>query len=266
MLPYNHFWNVFSEREQIESKFNAAIDKSRQMFSDYESYTNDRIGAYDAYLSEALNGKEQNRARYFQVGFKGNNDAITKDNYVTTLKLQLQSQNTDSLKIAALKWIDEANQGASVWNAFLVGNVQKISDAVEGWNQTLLEVSRPVLSNEPKGVSPFDTNKESFKSANSSLSELQDLYKETKGVSMNTIWSAIILFLMLLFPYLLQKRNTRANGLYYLIPRSTNQATHHEVKYEKEQIDNSNDNENNIVLSLNDNNADSSDDIYGGTF
>ncbi len=266
MIPYNHFWSVFGERDQIEPKFTSAIDKSRQMFGDYDHYSKERISAYSEYLNSLISNKDSNRDAYLKAGFGssiGNsNDELVKDNYVTTLKLQLLSQNTDSLRKLALDWINDANQGASVWNAFLVGNLNMISDAIEGWNQKLYEVSVPVLSNERSdsiySVKPFDQERASFRAANAELISLQNLFENSNGISLNTIITGLLLFLMLLFPYFLQKRNTRATGLYSLIPRNRidyREKHHKTVKKEDANTD-----------STESTSFQSSDDIYGGTF
>lgn len=262
MIPYNHFWSVFSERDQIEPRFTSAIEKSRQMFVNYDQYSKDRITAYSDYLFSIIANKENARTAYLNAGFSDANDYMVRENYITTLRLQLLSQNTDSLRTSALQWIDEANQGASVWNAFLVGNISMISDAIEGWNQKLYEVSVPVLSNELKdsahSVTPFDPNRESFKAANAELDDLRNLFVNSNGINLYTIITGVILILMLLFPYFLQKRNTRATGLYSLIPVSKTV----NVKKHVRKVDVEESNFDNTDFSQNQ----ASDDIYGGTF
>ena len=262
MIPFNHFWSVFSERDQIEPKFSSAIEKSRQMFVNYDKYSKDRIATYSDFLTGIIANKESARATYLNAGFSDANDEMVKENYTTTLRLQLLSQNTDNLRTSALQWIDEANQGASVWNAFLVGNISMISDAIEGWNQKLYEVSVPVLSNEPKdsthSVAPFDPNRESFKAANAELTDLQNLFVNSNGINLYTIITGIILILMLFFPYFLQKRNTRATGLYSLIP--VNKTVNVKKYVRKDDVEESN--FDNTDFSQNH----ASDDIYGGTF
>lgn len=262
MIPYNHFWSVFSERNQIEPKFTSAIEKSRQMFVNYDQYSKDRIAKYSDSLSSIVANKENARTTYLNAGFSDANDNMVKENYINTLRLQLLSQNTDSLKTSALQWIDEANQGASVWNAFLVGNISMISDAIESWNQKLYEVSVPVLNNEPKDnthtVAPFDPDRESFKAANKELSDLRNLFVNSSGISLYTIITAILLILMLLFPYFLQKRNTRATGLYSLI--SVSQTANVKKHTRKNNVEDSSFNNTDYGK------IQASDDIYGGTF
>ena len=252
MLPYNHFWTVYSSRDKIESGFSSSIEKSKKMFENYELYTTERISSYDKLLQNAIVNKENDKASYFKAGFKGTNDVTMKQIYMETLKLQLQSQNIDSLKNSATKWIDDANQGATVWNAFLIGNIDKISDAIEGWNKVLVEVSKPILSNESNSTKSFDADMASCNAVKSELKDLQSMYTQSAGISLNTIWTGLILFWMLMFPYFLQKRNTRATGLYSLLPLTSGQR----VKKEEPRSDNDSQNV--------DTSTDT--DIYGGTF
>lgn len=253
MIPYNHFWTVFNSRDSIESCFTASIGKSKLMFENYEQYSTARIASYDSLLQNAIANKENDKVAYVKAGFKGANDATLKQIYTETLKLQLQSQNTDSLKTSAIRWIDDANQGATVWNAFLIGNIDKISEAIEGWNKQLVDVSKPVLSNELSSTKPFDADMSSCNAVKSELKQLRNMYIQTSGVHLNTVWTGIILFMMLMFPYFLQKRNTRATGLYSLVPTSSRQRP-----VSKEEADN----DNNTIKTT----ASSETDIYGGTF
>ena len=253
MLPFNHFWTVFSSREKIESGFSSSIEKSKQMFENYEQYTTERISSYDKLLQNAIVNKENDKTSYAKAGFKGTNDVTMKQIYVETLILQLQSQNIDSLKNSAIRWIDDANQGATVWNAFLIGNIDKISDAIEGWNKVLVEVSQPILSNESSSTKPFDADMTSCNAVKSELKQLQNMYTQSSGINLNTIWMGLVLFLMLMFPYFLQKRNTRATGLYSLLPTSSSQRS---INKEEPRSDDNNQNMNNF----------SDTDIYGGTF
>lgn len=224
MMSYNHFWGVYSQRQEIETRFNEAIAQSGSMFDEYDKYVEERLGNYQERL---------NRLRSAGV--------ITDSqqrNYYLTLQLQLRNKDQQQMEEKALKWIGKANTGASVWNAFLIGNLNQIRSAVKGWEETLDQYSRPVLSNETSesevAPGPDPAPKErtgqqqevlSFSQVRSAKGlrenlfvELQKRYSEGKGLQVNTIWTGLILFAMLLFPYMLQKRNTRAHGYYHLWP------------------------------------------------
>lgn len=261
MLTYNHFWTVMRQHEEIETKFNQAINKSKQLFTDYNAYANDRIEKYDQFLTSVIHNKKKDVTTYYRIGFSGVDDQMQKQNYVRTLQLQLLSQNTDSLEYMANKWIDNANQGANVWNAFLVGNVEEISTAITSWNKTLTSYSKPVLSNEAysEEITAFGDNNSAVSDAIQDLTDLRQIYMTQKGMNIRTIWTGVILFIMLLFPYLLQSRNTKANGVFRLLPFSI----YSHIEGRKTKLDNMEHDENDGNNTMHN---ESTNDIYSGTF
>ena len=60
MIPFNHFWSVFSERDKIEPRFTSAIEKSRQMFDNYDIYAKERITNYSDALQTIIENLLQN--------------------------------------------------------------------------------------------------------------------------------------------------------------------------------------------------------------
>ena len=229
MVSYNHFWNVLSERDQIEDRFNASISSAKEMFVDYETYSNTRLSHYDGVLDSLISN--------------GRITELSKANYLKALELQLLSENTDNLKDLAIEWVDDANSGASVWNAFLIGNIDQITSAIKGWQVALTDFSTPVLSNETlygNKVETFEMSGGSFDESMHELQELSKIYVTTKGINVNAIWTGVILCLMLIFPYLLQTRNTRAQGFYSLIPQFSSKRTNSGSKKKDESSDDKN--------------------------
>ncbi len=234
MVPYNHFWSVFEQRDDIETQFTKSINSVRNLFEDYEKYSNERIAMYskslsvwvvaardslDAQLLQCKNSCKKKgcdskcESDYnYSLGELLRDSVDEENRYIYALKLQLLSENTDSLKSKAISWIDEANQGTSVWNAFLIGNIDVIAKSIENWHQTLQEFSTPVYSVEfePK---PFDAEGITINDALERIHALKKIYQETTGIKINAIWTGLILFLMLLFPYVIQRRNTKAVGI-----------------------------------------------------
>lgn len=211
MIPYNHFWTIFDKRAEVEKQFSVAISSAQGIFSDYRTYSEKRIQTYEATLDSILHVSGSDA--------RDLSSQAMKSTYLETLRLQLLSENTDSLEHVALSWIDKADSGASVWNCFLIGNVGQISEAIEGWCETLNEFSKPVLSNErrPGGVIySYGAKPPAFRSAMSGISSVKSIFTERRGLSFNTLWTGVFLYFMLLLPYLLQRRNEKARGFYSL--------------------------------------------------
>lgn len=237
MIPYNHFWSVFNQGEQINGQFIASIEKAKTLFDDYEAYATQRIRQY-----------RNSQAFETMTSFE-------RDAYEQTLYLQLLSKNTERLKVEAIKWIDNSNQGTTVWNAFLVGNIREIENAIRQWDNTLVDYSKHFLTNESQlqGIGTFDAEHDIVNSIVSDLQELAKCYRQNNGLNFITVITGIILFTMLLFPYFLQDRCTKAKGLYFLWPwhRSGNDDSYiSQGSMEKEDTKG---------RSIN-------DDIYSGTF
>lgn len=218
----NHFWGVHKQKNNIENLFNSSITDAKIMFEEYNSYSNTRIANYSDVLENIVLNKEADPVTYRKSGFNGSNDQVRKDNYIHTLQLQLLSKNSIELQAEANKWLDKANKDVSVWNAFLIGNIEKISEAIKTWNKLLVEYSIPMLSNEAlrDQVIPFDYNKSSSEEALKNLNTLTSIYKAPNKIKIITILVAPFLFLMLLFPYILQERDGKAHHIYFLTPNN----------------------------------------------
>lgn len=219
MMPFNHFWTVFGNRASLEQRFGNAIVYSKQMFDDYDAYANMRISTYDKALEKAIADKTFPKYSHEECSFAP--PYMQKNGFHKTLDLQLLSENTRVLKKEAVKWIDEASLGASVWNAFLMGNAKEIKSAIDKWDNTLIEYSKPTISNEQAcggNVTSFAGSGDAVDKTKNELDELTKLYTEKGNVNVNTVWTGAILWLCLLVPYLIQPRNTKARGYYHLLP------------------------------------------------
>lgn len=190
LTSYFHFWNVFKNRQQIETTFSESVKTTKGMFDSYELYANERIKEYTKKLARAKT------------------DAISKNNKIEALKLQLIDENYKSLKETANEWIDRAS-GATVWNVFMIGNIDKIEDAVDGWNNTLNEFSSKIMSDETTGTEAFSDSDPSVVAAKESLNDLRNLYTEKGEPTAIAISLAVILYLMLVLPYVIQGRHTK---------------------------------------------------------
>ena len=191
MIPYAHFWTVFDRRNDIENTFSSSLNETKGMFDAYKSYADDRIKDYDSKLA------------------KDKVPQLSRQNRVNALKLQLVSDNFINLKTASCQWIDRASK-ATVWNVFMLGNIHKIKEALGDWNKSLTAMSQKKMSDEVKEVSPFTSEDPSVVQANNDLTNLNGHYSNMQTPTWLAIVTGVILMLMLLFPYVIQNRNTKS--------------------------------------------------------
>jgi hypothetical protein len=191
MIPYAHFWTVFDRRNNIENTFSSSLMETKGMFDSYKTYSDNRIKEYDAKLVRDKVGQ------------------IRRENKVKALKLQLVADNYVNLKKTSCEWIDRASN-ATVWNVFMLGNIHKINEALENWNSSLTTMSQKKMSDEDQGVLPFTSEDASVVQANKDLASLNGLYSSMNSPTWIAIVSGVFLMLMLLFPYVIQNRNTKS--------------------------------------------------------
>ena len=186
--PYNHFWTVLDQEKDIVTDFKASVSHVQGVFDEYESYAHQRIDSLDHTLT--VFSKE------------------SRENRIDELSLLLLSKNYEKLKSEATSWIDNASKGSTVWNVFLLGNVDNIKDAVNKWTNDLSEVSAKHLSTENYEVVNFNAECSSKIEAIQGLDSLKQRYS-SRAFTFNvlSVVTMLICFLMLLCPYFIQERN-----------------------------------------------------------
>lgn len=187
-IPYNHFWTVLDKEEVIVNDFNSSIQNARGIFADYEAYSNNRIDLLSHNLSKYT--------------------AEQKNNRINELKLLLLSDNYNKLKIDANLWIDNASANSSVWNVFLLGNVDNIIKAVNYWSQDLNHVSQKHLSSENYDVSDFSADNLAKQKTIIGLQNLKNSYSNSDfKFNLLSFITIVFCYIMLLIPYFIQERN-----------------------------------------------------------
>lgn len=224
MIPMSHFWSVKSQNEHIVGTFKQAINDAKGMFTEYEAYATQRISDYDKNLGIIISNKDIDNAKFRSAGFVEAKANIQRKNMVETLRLQLLSQNFDSLKNVANRWIDKANNGANTWNVFLLGNTREIKSALRNWEDQLKSFSDNELSNESilGSVDKFSSN-----AAQQSIDQIDGLtssFVTQKFPTISAIIFAVVIYLMLMFPYFLQDRHTKS--IYRLIGTERSKEEH----------------------------------------
>lgn len=211
-IPYSHFWTVRAQDDIIVQQFTDAIKASNQMFDDYDSYCAGRIDNYSTMLGRVIGNKSLRPDEFSSCGFKSGKEQIQKDNMIKALRLQLISENYDSLKTSAKEWIETSSHGASTWNVFLLGNTKEIKSAIQDWQIALCGMSENVLSNEEfagNKVEKFSDVSPSLENVVKGLDRLKSKYTTTAAPNILAIITAVVLYFMMLFPWLLQERHTK---------------------------------------------------------
>jgi hypothetical protein len=213
MIPFFHFGSVQSQDQEIVGHFTDAISSSKLMFSEYDDYSNDRINNYEHMLDRVISNRSIQPTEFNSCGFIAGKESIQKANMVKTLRLQLLSENYDSLKTEATKWIESSSNGASTWNVFLLGNTKEIKTAIHSWNVQLAEFANKKLTNEEfngfNEVKKFSEASGSLATVDKGLDGLTHKFTKSAFPPFGSIIGAIILYFALLFPYILQDRHTK---------------------------------------------------------
>lgn len=214
LLPYYHFGTVQSQDKEIVSHFTNAISASKQMFDDYDEYSEKRISNYEHMLDRVIANKSIHPDQFISCGFTAGKENIQKNNMVNALRLQLISENYDSLKTEATKWIVSSSNGASTWNVFLLGNTKEIKKAIHNWNIQLNEFASHKLNNEEfndfNHVKQFEEASGSRSSVDEGLDGLTAKFTTSTFPPIGYMIGSILLYIALLFPYFLQDRHTKS--------------------------------------------------------
>ncbi|SHK80718.1 hypothetical protein [Xylanibacter ruminicola] len=214
LMPYYHFGTVQSQDEEIVKSFTDAISASKQMFADYDSYSMERISNYDNMLGRVITDKTIHPDEFTCCGFSDGKEEIQRGNMVKALSLQLISENYDSLKTEATKWIESSSDGASTWNVFLLGNTKEIKNAIHDWNYQLREFAKHKMNNEEFNgynvVKQFEEVSGSLDSVDRGLDGLTTMFTKSAFPPLGSILGAVFLYFALLFPYFLQDRHTKS--------------------------------------------------------
>ncbi len=211
MISMSHFWTVMSQNTKIVETFTNSINSAKQLFTDYEDYANHRIASYQDDLTNIIENKSIDPQTFHNAGFDDLKAYIQRDNMVETLRLQLLSENYDSLKNVANAWIENASQGASTWNVFLLGNTREIKDALNNWENQLKIFSSKEMSNESiykKDVMHFQSD--GAKNAINGIESLTAAFTTRKAPTATAKIFGIIIYMMLLFPYIIQDRHSKS--------------------------------------------------------
>ena len=196
MVPFSHAWTVHHRQSRILDAFEQVVATANGMFDSYETYCQTR---------------ETNFRHALRV-YNNEEISVANANKLDVLHLALLSSNYERLKNESKAWMDKSSNGkVSTWNVFLLGNITEIQEAVHSWYEDLQTFSETKLSEE-KDVKIFDNTSLYINEIDNRIQDAAVLYSDIKGFGPLTLLWLLIGYAMLLFPYLLQRRNTKTTG------------------------------------------------------
>ena len=212
MFPVNHWLSLHENEDYMANMFTESIDSAKVIFDDYESYANLRINQ----LGERI-------YQQHKVGFGGSKSQkkdtekenselkaerqLVRENTMRALRLMLLSQNYEDIRTSALKWMEETADAPNTLNVFLLGNIDEIAAAIEGWGRQLGDFSHGRLSDESKETVDYEPN---LDGAVSQLLLVKSFFRSPQPLQTNTLWVALGLFVLMMVPWWVQSRNTKS--------------------------------------------------------
>lgn len=216
--PLSHFWTVERQSEVVTGQFATSIESSKKMFDEYDLYAQDRCERLDEILNDVVKNKKFGD-RYSSYGFTGEDDDLQINNRIEALRAQLYPTNYDGLKSMSNEWIDK-HRGATVWNVFLIGNVDSIKSSMTKWHGHLQKFSSKRFSIEDN-VPCFDENHECLNNIMAGFDTLEHIFTtKSEKVEHRAVLFAVGCYLLLMLPYIIQRRSVKSRRRLFL-PKKT---------------------------------------------
>ena len=203
IIPATHFFTVTSRNEIIVKSFRQSIAGAHSLFADYDQYASERMtNLHNALANAAKNGDSR-------ISFKPGNEAMQAQNIERVLRDQILSSDYKNLNESARAWITKADQGASTYNVFLLGNTRQIRATINEWQDNL----RTLSSHRMKAEDALGLTSE-FKSSGADnaikgIDAINNAFVHRKFPNGAAIAFCVVAYLFLLLPYIFQSRNAR---------------------------------------------------------
>ncbi len=208
MVPFSHFFTIHKHEDVITSEFTTMLDESKKMLSEYSDYAKERKRNYILSLRRAKSNPKKiygDNQFFSKVPFD-----IILDNMPQIMEMQL-CIGEDSLRQGANAWLDNAHEGVTVWNVFLLGNINKIREAIELWHGQMEESSKHIFPGEKveKGKTLAFTSTH-IQEIRQHLNNIDTICTKPAFPGPLALLTGLICMPLLFLPYYLQKRHTRS--------------------------------------------------------
>lgn len=210
-LVFPHFFTVSSKKDQIKESLLSSIGGATKMFDDYETYAKNRESIYEANLNSVVAAKKTRPTDYSDYGFgaDGISDNVQIENKLFTLHADLFPTNySDTVsrrgtKDVATKWLNEQRSTVSQWKPIGIPIVaNELAAKASEWRSELIGYSKI----REKGENAQDFSYEL------SFGDVSPLLTEMESPKSLPIILSVALWALMLFSWLITKRDTRFPG------------------------------------------------------
>ena len=208
--PFPHYFTVWEQKSEINSKLQASIKQAESMFVAYESYADNRENLYKHKLQSVAAAKGINPTEYTKYGFKstsGVSDASQIDTKMFTVHADLFPTNYsdtaahNGIKEVATEWLQDAKNTTSNWKPIgIVGVVNDIEKNSNEWLSTLIALSKVREQGEQATDFPYTLSFDDVKMHFTTLGSPPGL---ATGL-------AILAYVLMLLSYIFSLRSTKS--------------------------------------------------------
>jgi len=213
---FPHYFTVSGQRAVIQSKLNASISQTANMFADYELYAESREKLFKSRLQSVAKGKLGCDSCYTACGFKHNGvlDSVQINNKIRTLHLVLFPNNYRQMKEADSLWLANTKNTLNnswAWNLGVVDIVNNIEQNSNNSLRTLINHTTKLEKCESNQTVEFSIN-----SKNPNITSQVDVkshFTTLDSPKRLSIGLSIVTYIIMLISWLITKRHTRFPGL-----------------------------------------------------
>jgi len=189
--PFSHYFVVSAQKDNIQNKVVANINRAEELFLAYENYADTRLSMYKSRLNSIVAAKAVNRGDYDSFGFvNGLDDNTQVASKMLILKAQLYPSNYSEMKQIDSTWLSNAKDDIKNWSPLgIVTVVNSLDGQVSLWIKQLNSNSKFRAKGESQLINDFNFR--------ISFDQVSFIFKMNSKPILLSL-SNIILFLLLL--------------------------------------------------------------------
>lgn len=206
--PFPHYFNVSEKKADIQSKLQASITQAENMFTEYESYVENRKNLYEHNLRSVAVAKGINPSDYTNYDFVSSSvsDDVQIQNKMFTIHADLFPSNySDSISRTGIKevatdWLRKAKNTTNDWKPIgVVEVVNQVEMNSQKWKNDLITLSQTRQNGEITNDFDYDLSFDDVKTHFTTLGKPTPL----------SIGLAVGAYLLMLLSWFVTKRSSK---------------------------------------------------------